>query len=209
LLQLSRLTGLSRKCGCFSESLTENHSRESNPKEGQYIIYDVLKINGGRWWCIKHLIDKANVCSIGKNSFFGPWIFPQRGKLNKEGRQQVTAHLQKMNLRFNHFMINKIQRVCQHSSSLRWRPYPLVLSNLWWYSETSRKRVASGLCRKSMVIRPSRHHSFWCTSSKQSYEYHCLSKNTTLQTRHTRARQGVEYVAEDADQHYNFVDLNK
>jgi SprT protein len=161
--------------------------------------YDALNI----------IIDKANVCFNQANTFFGHEFIPATCNLKQRGKAAGTAHLQKNELRFNHFMYQQnpeefVSTVVPHEVA------HIIVYQIYGDTVRPHGKEWQAVMQKVYGIRPSRTHSFDVPPQKQPYEYHCsCQKHHFSKRRHTRAQQGVEYVCRGCRSTLQFVDLNK
>ena len=155
------------------------------------------------------IIDKANVCFDLANAFFGNEFRRATCNLKQKGRAAGTAHLQKNELRFNHFMYQQnpeefVETVVPHEVA------HIIVYQIYGSTVRPHGKEWQAVMLKVYGIRPSRTHSFDVPPQKQAYEYHCsCQKHQFSKRRHTRAQHGVEYICKGCRSTLRFIDQNK
>lgn len=155
------------------------------------------------------VIQKANECFDKADAFFGNKFKRSTCNLKQRGRAAGTAHLQKNELRFNHFMYHQnpvefLDTVIPHEVA------HIIVFQIYGNTVKPHGKEWKAVMLKVYGISPSRTHSFEVPPQKQSYEYHCAcQKHQFTKQRHTRAQRGVEYICKGCRSTLQFVSKNK
>ncbi|QUX91866.1 SprT family zinc-dependent metalloprotease [Marinomonas sp. A3A] len=147
----------------------------------------------------------ANHCFDKADAFFGNKFKRSTCNLKQRGRAAGTAHLQKNELRFNHFMYQQdpvefLGTVVPHEVA------HIVVFQIYGNTVKPHGKEWQAVMLKVYGIRPSRTHTFDVPPQKQAYEYRCsCQKHQFTKRRHTRAQSGVEYICKGCRSTLQFI----
>jgi SprT protein len=140
------------------------------------------------------IINEVNYCFDKADIFFGHNFKRSSCNFKQRGRAAGTAHLQKNEVRFNHFMYSQnpsefLNTVIPHEVA------HIVVFQIYGNSVKPHGREWQAVMLKVYGIQPSRTHTFDVPKPKLSYEYYCIcNKHQFTKQRHNRAQKGVEYI---------------
>ena len=155
------------------------------------------------------IIQKANHCFDKADAFFGNRFKRSICNLKQRGRAAGTAHLQKNELRFNHFMYQQnpvefLDTVVPHEVA------HIIVFQIYGNTVKPHGKEWQAVMLKVYGIRPSRTHTFDVPPQKQVYEYRCsCQQHQFTKQRHTRAQRGVEYICKGCRSTLQFISKNK
>lgn len=139
-------------------------------------------------------IDKhVNLCFDKAEVFFGTTFKRSHSNFKQRGKAAGTAHLQKNELRFNHFMYTQnpdvfLKTVIPHEVA------HIIVFQIYASNVKPHGKEWQAVMRKVYGLLPERTHSFDVPPLKNAYSYYCLCQTHEFsQRRHSRVLKGVEY----------------
>ena len=136
---------------------------------------------------VHHCFDKAD-------AFFSNRFSRSECNLNQRGKAAGTAHLQKNEVRFNHFMYSQnpekfINTVVPHEVA------HIIVFQIYGNKAKPHGKEWQAIMIKVFGIEPDRTHSFDVPPPKHVFEYFCDCNQYQLtKRRHTKAQQGTQYI---------------
>ncbi|MCB5160321.1 SprT-like domain-containing protein [Marinomonas algarum] len=137
---------------------------------------------------------KVKECFEVAERFFGCSFRRASYNFKQKGRAAGTAHLQKNELRFNHFMFSQdtrtfLETVVPHEVS------HLIVYQIYGNTVKPHGKEWQAVMRKVYSLAPNRTHNFETPAPKSCYEYKCSCQHHLFTPhRHNRASKGVQYV---------------
>ncbi|QUX95923.1 SprT family zinc-dependent metalloprotease [Marinomonas sp. CT5] len=141
--------------------------------------------------------DKTQDCFDRADEFFATKFKRASCNFKQKGRAAGTAHLQKNELRFNHFMyqqdpIEFLETVVPHEVA------HLIVFQIYGTTVRPHGKEWKAVMLKVYGLNPSRTHNFDVPKPKNVYQYHCSCKSHELsKLRHNKVQKGVEYICKD------------
>lgn len=140
---------------------------------------------------------KVEFCFQLAEAFFNHKFHQSHCNFKQRGRAAGTAHLQKNELRFNHFMFQQnpvefLNTVVPHEVA------HIIVYQIYGTSVRPHGKEWQAVMRKVYQLPPNRTHAFEVPPLKSSYLYSCACRQHEFtKRRHSSAQKGVEYICKE------------
>ncbi|WP_231908865.1 SprT family zinc-dependent metalloprotease [Marinomonas sp. TW1] len=154
---------------------------------------------------IVELQNKVERCFELAEVFFNHKFCHSHCNFKQRGRAAGTAHLQKNELRFNHFMYQQnpvefLKTVVPHEVA------HIIVYQIYGTSVRPHGKEWQAVMKKVYQLSPNRTHMFDVPPLKNSYLYACACRQHEFtKRRHSRAQKGVEYICKECHSSLSFL----
>ncbi|AEF54764.1 protein of unknown function SprT [Marinomonas posidonica IVIA-Po-181] len=168
-------------------------------------MFDCMNTNTSIDLEILELQHQVELCFELAETFFNHKFQPSHCNFKQKGRAAGTAHLQKNELRFNHFMYQQdpvefLNTVVPHEVA------HIIVYQIYGTSVRPHGKEWQAVMKKVYQLSPNRTHTFDLPPTKNSYLYACTCRQHEFtKRRHSRAQKGVEYICKQCHSCLTFI----
>lgn len=151
------------------------------------------------------IIESVNLCFDKADVFFGNKFKRSDCNFKQRGRAAGTAHLQKNEIRFNHFMYQQdpkifISTVVPHEVA------HIIVFQIYGSTVKPHGKEWQAVMMKVYGIRPDRTHTFNTPPPKEIYLYQCeCQQHDFTKQRHTKVLRGAQYICKNCKSSLQFI----
>lgn len=158
---------------------------------------------------IKAMVESVSLCFDKADIFFGNKFKRSTCNFKQKGKAAGTAHLQKNEIRFNHFMYQQdpeafINTVVPHEVA------HILVFQIYGGTVKPHGKEWQAVMMRVYGITPDRTHTFDTPPPKEAYQYHCeCQQHDFTKQRHTRVLRGVQYICKNCKSTLQFIATSK